>query len=561
MYPHLVILGGRTLSTYSVLVAIGILAGIVVAGRLARRDGLDANRVFMASWLAIFAGFLGARLLFVCTQLPYFLAHPSEIVRIGGGRAFLGGPIAAFLATLWYARRYRMPAWKVLDIFTIGLALGQVFGRLGCLMAGCCFGKPTDCACGVCLYGDNLPPSLRGVPLHPTQLYEAAGVFVIFCGLLQVFRHRSFDGQIFLGFFIAYPLLRSSIECFRGDEDRGFVLGGLLSTSQFVSILIFIPAAVWYGVRRRSVAPCVRFAFCSRSAFTLIELLVVLAILAVLIGLLVPAVQKARAAAARLHCQSNLKQIGLALHGYHDSQTSFPPTFSTRSYSYLSWMARVLPYLEQEALWHQADDAYRVNSWPWSTPPHPDDAVVRLFDCPADARSGKKAAVTFFNPNPGPNGLPGTTTLTIAFTSYLGNSGTNLSRQDGIFAPNTSTSLHNVTDGASNTLLVGERPHGPDGTFGWWYAGPGQGFTGSADVVLGAAEINIARAQCPPGPYSFGPGKADAPCDVFHYWSLHSGGAHFVFADGSVHLLSYSMASGLLPALATRQGGEVASLD
>jgi prepilin-type N-terminal cleavage/methylation domain-containing protein/prepilin-type processing-associated H-X9-DG protein len=298
-----------------------------------------------------------------------------------------------------------------------------------------------------------------------------------------------------------------------------------------------------------------------RGAFNLIELLLVLAIIAVLIGLLVPAVMKVRETAARLHCQSNLRQIGLALHNYHDTQSSFPPTFSTRSYRYLSWMARVLPYVEQDALWLQAEGAYRVSNWPWSTPAHPDGAVVKLFACPTDARAAETKTVTFFNPYPMPGRGPGIVTLPVAFTSYLGNAGTNLYAQNGVFAPNTPTRLLDLTDGSGNTLLVGERPHAPDGTFGWWYAGPGQGFTGSADVVLGAAEINVTRPSCPRGPYRFGPGKLDNPCDMFHYWGLHSGGANFLLADGSVHLVSYRVAPDLLSALATRQGGEVASLD
>jgi phosphatidylglycerol:prolipoprotein diacylglycerol transferase len=145
-----------------------------------------------------------------------------------------------------------MPIWKTLDALTVGLALGQMFGRVGCLLGGCCFGRPTGGAFGVRLYGANVPPSLRGVPLHPTQLYEAVGMLVLFCGLLWLHRRRAFDGQVFLVFFIAYPVLRSFIEFFRGDASRGYVLEGVLSTSQFLSILILIPAAAVYATRRRT---------------------------------------------------------------------------------------------------------------------------------------------------------------------------------------------------------------------------------------------------------------------------------------------------------------------
>ena len=298
-----------------------------------------------------------------------------------------------------------------------------------------------------------------------------------------------------------------------------------------------------------------------RSAFTLLELLVVLAIAAVLFALIAAAVQNARASASRLQCQNNLKQIGLALHQYHEVHQAFPPAFfSTHSGRYLSWMARILPYVEQEAIWRQAAEAYQITDWPWASPPHPDGALVGLFVCPDDLRAQNPASVTLFNSNPDSE-HPGWITLPVAFTSYLGNAGIDLDSDDGVFAADAVTRLGDLTDGTGTTLLVGERPVSPDRTHGWWYAGPGQDFTGSADVVLGAEEINVIRSDCPEGPYAFGPGTADNPCDMFHYWSLHPGGANFLMADGSVRFLWYSSEPGLLSALATRAGGEVVSLD
>ena len=295
------------------------------------------------------------------------------------------------------------------------------------------------------------------------------------------------------------------------------------------------------------------------SAFTLLELLVVLAILVIAFGLLLPAIQKVRAAVLRLHCQSNLKQMGLALHSYHNVNGIFPPTFSTRSQPYLSWQARILPYLEQETLWQQAAAAYQIKRWPWAKP-HPTGTVVTLFRCPADPGALGPATVSFFNVNRH-SVHPGPITLQVAFTSYLGNEGSNLYSRDGVFAPDAPVSLSELTDGASTTLLAGERPPSADLLHGWWYAGPGQNVTGSIDVVLGAAEINVTRADCPPGPYAFGPGSPRNPCDAFHFWSQHAGGANFLMGDGAVHFLSYASAPTLLPALATRRGGEVVSLD
>jgi prepilin-type processing-associated H-X9-DG protein len=127
--------------------------------------------------------------------------------------------------------------------------------------------------------------------------------------------------------------------------------------------------------------------------------------------------------------------------------------------------------------------------------------------------------------------------------------------------------MADISDGTSQTLFAGERPPSADFQFGWWYAGAGQLFTGSADMVLGVHERNVLPLSigyaygCPPGPYSFGPGRMSNQCDMFHFWSPHNGGgANFLFADGSVHFLSYSAAP-ILPALATRSGGEVIPAD
>jgi prepilin-type processing-associated H-X9-DG protein len=108
-------------------------------------------------------------------------------------------------------------------------------------------------------------------------------------------------------------------------------------------------------------------------------------------------------------------------------------------------------------------------------------------------------------------------------------------------------------------LLVGERPPSADGLFGWWYGGWGQSKDGSADMVLGVQEKNVYVPGCPLGPYQFGPGNVKDQCDTFHFWSMHMGGAHFLFADGSLHFLHYDAAP-IMPALATRSGGEAVDL-
>jgi prepilin-type N-terminal cleavage/methylation domain-containing protein len=283
--------------------------------------------------------------------------------------------------------------------------------------------------------------------------------------------------------------------------------------------------------------------------FTLLELLVVIGILAVLVALLVPAVQRVRDAAARTRCQNNLRQIGIALHSYHDANGSLPPGVRAfgADYPFMSWMTRILPYVEQEAVWKQAVAAYRMDSEFTDDPPHPLATVLALYGCPADPRSHQVGLAR--------GSLP------VAFTSYLGVEGRNQARKDGCLFLNSSVRLADISDGTSNTLLVGERPPSADGWFGWWCAGWGQSQDGSADMVLGVRERNVYLVgTCPPGASIFGPGRLNNQCDALHFWSPHLGrGAHFLFADSSVHFLVYSAAP-IMPALATRAGGESVDL-
>jgi prepilin-type N-terminal cleavage/methylation domain-containing protein/prepilin-type processing-associated H-X9-DG protein len=322
-----------------------------------------------------------------------------------------------------------------------------------------------------------------------------------------------------------------------------------------------------------------------RSAFTLIELLVVIAIIAVLIGLLLPAVQKVRDAAGRTQCQNHLRQIGLALHGYHDTYKVFPPALdSTRQrYWYWSWLARVLAFVEGNNLWTAAD-AYAAQGdkvaftypspnhyWnPWgdwsigSGPVNPDNpgfgALEPLYNCPADPRTLVAQRV--------PTGNGSSYWDRVALTAYLGVSGLRGDytapagqKWNGVLYVGSKVRIADITDGTSNTLLVGERMPSRDLEYGWWFAGAGYDNSGTGDVVLGARDAGYANdMNCTPNASWLGlrPGRPDVTCDQVHFWSLHAGGANFLFADGSTHFLSYS-ADTVLPALATRNGSEAIS--
>jgi prepilin-type N-terminal cleavage/methylation domain-containing protein/prepilin-type processing-associated H-X9-DG protein len=316
-----------------------------------------------------------------------------------------------------------------------------------------------------------------------------------------------------------------------------------------------------------------------RRGFTLIELLVVLAIIGILIALLLPAVQKVRDAANRTRCANNLKQLGLALHNYHGVHGVLPPALTLNTpkstppeyHTYWSWMARLMPFYEQDNLYKVADDwAHQPGPfyyWPWGhlgsgTPPNPGMAAPqKLLQCPSDGRT----LLAVYTEDPKDvGGHP----LYVAFTSYLGVNGTDLNAMDGVLYKDSNLRLSQITDGLSNTLLAGERPPSADLIFGWWFAGVGQQQiigsyekTGSADVVLGVRELNVTYrdGQCDRGPFHFRAGTLTDNCDQFHFWSLHAGGANFLLADGSTRFCAYT-ADPLLPALATRAGGEAAEL-
>jgi prepilin-type processing-associated H-X9-DG protein len=211
---------------------------------------------------------------------------------------------------------------------------------------------------------------------------------------------------------------------------------------------------------------------------------------------------------------------------------------------YLGWQARILPYLEMQALWSQTIADYEKARSPFGNPPHAGlSTVVSFFACPTDDR--------LVVPHLSREQL-------VAFTSYLGIEGVDVTALDGVLFRQSKVRLLDITDGTSTTLMVGERPPSADLYYGWWYAGTGQRSTGSGDSVLGVRELNLRREQfanCSYGPYSFSEGRLSRQCDQFHFWSLHPGGAHFAFCDGSVRFLAYS-ADPIMPALATRAGGE-----
>jgi phosphatidylglycerol:prolipoprotein diacylglycerol transferase len=240
VYPELFSVGPITVYTYGVLLAASYLLGLRLAMSRAKRWGLDANRVLDLGIYIIIAALVGAKLLLLIVDREQFLRNPMELLSLArSGGVFYGGLILAVSVAFWYIARHRMPFWTTCDVFAPGIALGHVTGRLGCLAAGCCFGRPTDLPWGI-TFKNPLAASLVGTPLnirlHPTQLYEAGAELLILVVLLTTEkRGRPFAGRTFWAYMLLYAISRYIIEFYRGDP-RGALFG--MSTSQVISLVL-----------------------------------------------------------------------------------------------------------------------------------------------------------------------------------------------------------------------------------------------------------------------------------------------------------------------------------
>ena len=260
MYPELFSIGPITVYSYGVLLAVSYLLGLWLAMRRARAWGLDANRVLDLGIYIIIAALVGAKLLLLVVDFDQFRSSPADLLSLArSGGVFYGGLILAIVVAFWYIAKHRMPFWTTCDVFAPGIALGHVTGRLGCLAAGCCYGKPTDLPWSIVFTNPQANANVGtplGIPLHPTQIYEAGAELLILIVLLVMERRgRGFAGRTFWGYMLLYAISRFAIEFFRGDP-RGNVplFGWDATTSQFIS-LILAPLSVAMLLWLRKASP------------------------------------------------------------------------------------------------------------------------------------------------------------------------------------------------------------------------------------------------------------------------------------------------------------------
>lgn len=243
MFPDLFSIGPLTVHTYGLFVALGFGAGIAITVKLGKERNLPPQQIMDMAFVMIFWAIVGSRLLYVFMNFSYFRDHPLDAFKIWqGGLVFSGGVLAAATAIYWYLRRRPLSFWAAGDLWAPALALGQAVGRIGCFMAGCCYGKPTDLPWGVVFtHPHSLAPP--NIPLHPTQLYSSLAGFAIFAVLIFLYGKRKFQGQIFIWYLIFHSNARLFVERFRADE-RGFIPGTEMSLTQLVAAFILLAAIV-----------------------------------------------------------------------------------------------------------------------------------------------------------------------------------------------------------------------------------------------------------------------------------------------------------------------------
>jgi phosphatidylglycerol:prolipoprotein diacylglycerol transferase len=250
VHPIAFQLGRFTIHWYGVMMALAFLAGLWTASRRGLRDGISGEKVLdLGPWLIVGA-IIGARTLYVITfWKEHFALEPIwEIFMVQkGGLVYYGGLIGASLACILYARFRKLGLWKLADVLAPSIALGYVFGRIGCLMNGCCYGRACNLPWAIRFPAghDTHPVGELATPVHPTQIYESLLSLCLYAFLAWLYRRKKFDGQVFATYLVCYPVLRSFVEMFRGDyPPNQHFLGGWATPAQLVSIGILIAGLI-----------------------------------------------------------------------------------------------------------------------------------------------------------------------------------------------------------------------------------------------------------------------------------------------------------------------------
>lgn len=252
VHPIAFYLGTLPIRWYGVMMAAAFFAGLWTATRRARLVNVSADTIAdVTVWLMV-GSIAGARIIYVTTYWKTEFANQpfSEVFMVQhGGLVFYGGLIGAAVASMVYLSWKHLPVWKIADILAPSIALGSVFGRIGCLLNGCCYGRACDLPWGI-----RFPPGheTQGATVHPTEIYDALLNLLLYLGLAWLFRRKHCDGQIFALYLIGYSICRSIVECFRGDYPPDHIHAGYFTSAQLLSVPILVAGlALWIWSARR----------------------------------------------------------------------------------------------------------------------------------------------------------------------------------------------------------------------------------------------------------------------------------------------------------------------
>ncbi|MFC1819903.1 prolipoprotein diacylglyceryl transferase, partial [Thermodesulfobacteriota bacterium] len=198
MFPDLFSIGPLTVHTYGLFVAIGFIVGILVTIWIGKAQDIDSQQIMDMGFIVILSGIIGSRLAYVIMNFTYYKTRPIDIFKLwDGGLVFSGGLFAVVLVMVWYTRRRNLNIWQIGDLWSPAAAIGQGVGRIGCFMAGCCYGKPTDGIWGV-IFTDPRSIAPLNSNIHPTQLYSSLSGLIIFIVLIILSAKKKFEGQVLL---------------------------------------------------------------------------------------------------------------------------------------------------------------------------------------------------------------------------------------------------------------------------------------------------------------------------------------------------------------------------
>jgi phosphatidylglycerol:prolipoprotein diacylglycerol transferase len=252
VHPIAFHLGSLPVRWYGVMMALAFLAGLWTATRRARLANVSGEIISDVTLWLMLGSIVGARFVYVVTYWKQEFANQpfSEVFMIQhGGLVYYGGLLGATAAGIFYLTWKKLPVWKIADIVAPSIALGSVFGRIGCLLNGCCYGYACDLPWAIHFPADH---ETHGAGVHPTEIYDALLNLILYLALAWWFRHKHFDGQIFAAYLIGYAIFRSIAEYFRGDYPADHIHAGQFTSAQLLSAPILLAGIALFFWRKNS---------------------------------------------------------------------------------------------------------------------------------------------------------------------------------------------------------------------------------------------------------------------------------------------------------------------